>query len=440
MIRAGTIGRVPTWTPDPARFPRFALLDGPSPLAAAAAALGRRSAAGPRSGSSARTCCRSRSAATSCATSSSSSARRSPRAPTRLVTSGRRWSNHARLTAAAGARAGLAVHLVLSGPPADPPNPGVAARRAARRDRPPGRDRRPRRARGPRRRASWPSCGRRAGGRTSIGVGGSRGRPARSARSLAGLRALPSGAARARSRAGRRRRAVGDRRDPGRAAGRAADRRRRRRRSTASPSRPAGRAAAGDRGARRRARRGRRAGAGRPTPTIVLDGTQLGDGYGRPTEAADEATRLLARTEGILVDPIYTAKALAGLIALVRSGALDGQRVVFWHAGGTPGLFEPLRPRTLTRGYSPARPPRVAELDPAAELEDGARVDPRPDREQDVDRRSGSRSPTRRSARAGWRRRRPAAARRTAPTAGGTWRSSRRVPSGSSMTAKIATK
>src|SRR6476660_9369642 len=42
-----------------------------------------------------------------------------------LITSGRRWSNHARLTAAAGARAGLAVHLVMSGPPVDPPNPGV---------------------------------------------------------------------------------------------------------------------------------------------------------------------------------------------------------------------------------------------------------------------------------------------------------------------------
>jgi 1-aminocyclopropane-1-carboxylate deaminase/D-cysteine desulfhydrase-like pyridoxal-dependent ACC family enzyme len=75
---------------------------------------------------------------------------------------------------------------------------------------------------------------------------------------------------------------------------------------------------------------------------IVIDGTQLGDGYGRPTAAADAATRLLARTEGILVDPIYTAKALAGLIAEVRSGRLDGRRAVFWHAGGTPGLFEPL--------------------------------------------------------------------------------------------------
>ena len=74
---------------------------------------------------------------------------------------------------------------------------------------------------------------------------------------------------------------------------------------------------------------------------MVLDG-QLGSGYGRPTEAAEEATRLLARSEGILVDPIYTAKALAGLVALARAGALAGPRAVFWHAGGTPGLFEPL--------------------------------------------------------------------------------------------------
>jgi 1-aminocyclopropane-1-carboxylate deaminase/D-cysteine desulfhydrase-like pyridoxal-dependent ACC family enzyme len=75
---------------------------------------------------------------------------------------------------------------------------------------------------------------------------------------------------------------------------------------------------------------------------VVLDGSQLGAGYGRPTDAAAEATRLLARTEGVLVDPIYTAKALAGLVAQARNGALDGRRVVFWHAGGSPGLFEPL--------------------------------------------------------------------------------------------------
>ena len=81
MIRAGTIGRVPTWTPDPDRFPRFALLDGPSPLAPLPR-LSVRSAIAPNCGSSARTCCRWRSAATSCGTSSSSSGRRWPTAPT----------------------------------------------------------------------------------------------------------------------------------------------------------------------------------------------------------------------------------------------------------------------------------------------------------------------------------------------------------------------
>jgi 1-aminocyclopropane-1-carboxylate deaminase/D-cysteine desulfhydrase-like pyridoxal-dependent ACC family enzyme len=74
---------------------------------------------------------------------------------------------------------------------------------------------------------------------------------------------------------------------------------------------------------------------------VVLADDQLGDGYGRRTAAADEASALLARTEGILVDPIYTAKALAGLVARARDGRLQGP-VVFWHAGGGPGLFEAL--------------------------------------------------------------------------------------------------
>jgi L-cysteate sulfo-lyase len=76
---------------------------------------------------------------------------------------------------------------------------------------------------------------------------------------------------------------------------------------------------------------------------LVIDDAQLGAGYGCPTAAADEAARLLARTEGILIDPIYTAKALAGLVARVRDGRLSGP-VVFWHAGGTPGIFETLPP------------------------------------------------------------------------------------------------
>jgi D-cysteine desulfhydrase/L-cysteate sulfo-lyase len=81
------------------------------------------------------------------------------------------------------------------------------------------------------------------------------------------------------------------------------------------------------------------AGLGVDEAEIDLDGAFLGPAYGVPTPAAAEAAELLARTEGILVDPIYTAKALAGLVAGVRSGRLT-ETIIFWHAGGTPGLFE----------------------------------------------------------------------------------------------------
>ncbi|MBI4184660.1 MAG: D-cysteine desulfhydrase [Proteobacteria bacterium] len=66
----------------------------------------------------------------------------------------------------------------------------------------------------------------------------------------------------------------------------------------------------------------------------------LGPGYGQPTAEMREATALAARLEGLLVDPVYTGKALAGLIGLVRRGAFTaGANVVFLHTGGTPALF-----------------------------------------------------------------------------------------------------
>jgi 1-aminocyclopropane-1-carboxylate deaminase/D-cysteine desulfhydrase-like pyridoxal-dependent ACC family enzyme len=83
-------------------------------------------------------------------------------------------------------------------------------------------------------------------------------------------------------------------------------------------------------------------GLGGPTSAIELDDGALGAGYGRRSREADEAAALLARTEGILADPIYTAKALAGLVGLARLGLLAGKSVVFWHGGGTTGLFEQL--------------------------------------------------------------------------------------------------
>ncbi len=68
---------------------------------------------------------------------------------------------------------------------------------------------------------------------------------------------------------------------------------------------------------------------------VVVDDTQVGDGYGVPTPASTEARELVARTEGIVLDQTYTAKAMAGLIARVRNGQFDkNQTVLFWHTGG----------------------------------------------------------------------------------------------------------
>jgi D-cysteine desulfhydrase family pyridoxal phosphate-dependent enzyme len=66
----------------------------------------------------------------------------------------------------------------------------------------------------------------------------------------------------------------------------------------------------------------------------------IGERYGVVTEGGGEAMRLLAGTEGIILDPVYSAKAMAGLIDHVRTGRIDkGQTVVFLHSGGTPALF-----------------------------------------------------------------------------------------------------
>ena len=71
-----------------------------------------------------------------------------------------------------------------------------------------------------------------------------------------------------------------------------------------------------------------------------LDLSQWQPGYEMPSDAASEAIRLLARTEGLFVDPVYTGKALAGLLADVRSGAIkQGENLLFWHTGGTTALF-----------------------------------------------------------------------------------------------------
>ncbi len=62
----------------------------------------------------------------------------------------------------------------------------------------------------------------------------------------------------------------------------------------------------------------------------ILDG-YTGPGYGRPSEAGDEAAKLAARTEGLVLDPVFTAKAMAALVETARE---DEGPVVFWHTGG----------------------------------------------------------------------------------------------------------
>lgn len=76
-----------------------------------------------------------------------------------------------------------------------------------------------------------------------------------------------------------------------------------------------------------------------PDSRIDLRDGWLGPGYGLPTEAMREALTLAARSEGLLLDPVYTGKAMAGLISMRRQEILPGSNVLFWHTGGAPGLF-----------------------------------------------------------------------------------------------------
>ncbi|SFU25786.1 D-cysteine desulfhydrase family protein [Paraburkholderia aspalathi] len=73
---------------------------------------------------------------------------------------------------------------------------------------------------------------------------------------------------------------------------------------------------------------------------IVLHGDQLGNGYGLPTSSMRRAVTLLASQEGLLLDPVYSGKAFAGLIQSVENGIFGaGQKVLFLMSGGTPSLF-----------------------------------------------------------------------------------------------------
>lgn len=86
---------------------------------------------------------------------------------------------------------------------------------------------------------------------------------------------------------------------------------------------------------------------GTPRSDVVVRDEYVGPGYSLPTEGMAEALELFARTESIMLDPVYTAKAAAGLVSMVRSGELAElsgaaacpARVLFLHTGGAPALF-----------------------------------------------------------------------------------------------------
>ena len=89
---------------------------------------------------------------------------------------------------------------------------------------------------------------------------------------------------------------------------------------------------------------------------VVVDDRWIGPAYGVPTPECMEAMRLVAHTEGIVVDPVYSGKGLSGLIGWVREGRLaPSDDVVFIHTGGTPAIFamtEELVPELRSQGQT----------------------------------------------------------------------------------------
>ncbi len=82
------------------------------------------------------------------------------------------------------------------------------------------------------------------------------------------------------------------------------------------------------------------ANTGVPADLVRVEDGYVGPGYSLPTDEMVEAIQVFARTEGILLDPVYTGKTAAGLIGMVREGRFTpGERVLFLHTGGSPALY-----------------------------------------------------------------------------------------------------
>ncbi len=79
---------------------------------------------------------------------------------------------------------------------------------------------------------------------------------------------------------------------------------------------------------------------GIPRDSVTCFDDFVGPGYSRPTDGMVEAVKLLASTEAILLDPVYSGKTMAGCIDLVRKGYFDGcENILFLHTGGSPALY-----------------------------------------------------------------------------------------------------
>ena len=73
---------------------------------------------------------------------------------------------------------------------------------------------------------------------------------------------------------------------------------------------------------------------------VELNSDYVGEGYGVPSNESELALKEIWKCEGILLDPVYTAKAMAGLMDLIQQGQWVGQRIIFLHTGGIPSVFD----------------------------------------------------------------------------------------------------
>jgi D-cysteine desulfhydrase family pyridoxal phosphate-dependent enzyme len=88
-----------------------------------------------------------------------------------------------------------------------------------------------------------------------------------------------------------------------------------------------------------------------PSPQVIVDHDHFGPGYGALTADCTAAIRAVARAEGILLDPVYSGKAMAALLAWLRDSRIGaGQTAVFWATGGVPALFVDQYREAFTNG------------------------------------------------------------------------------------------